>query len=200
MTSIDLLLIAFTLGAASNGYRRGVIREGLILAMWLPIYIVAIILVFTTYAPQTAVENNQSLAMNDVLWTLGSIFLLGNVFVYLINKTLIQPWLYQRRLLNTESTLKILGFVLGGFRFVAVFFATLMVYDIFVSPLAFQKLPDSQYIKEAYETSKPVKRWLIEEGYLDVEIQVYEARVEEEKNKKQQLLRGTGFEGILNRD
>lgn len=200
MTSIDLLLIAFTFGAASNGYRRGVIREGLILAMWLPIYIVAIILVFTSYAPQTAVANNQSIAMNDVLWTLGTIFLLGNVFVYLINKTLIQPWLYQRRLLNTESTLKILGFVLGGFRFVAVFFVTLLVYDIFVSPLAFQKLPDSQYIQEAYETSKPVKRWLIEEGYLDVEIQVYDKSVEEEKMKKKQLLKGTGFEGILRND
>ena len=200
MTGIDLLLIAFTLGAAFNGYRRGVIREGLILAMWLPIYVVAIILVFTSYAPQSTIANNQSIAMNDVLWTLAAIFLMGNVFVYLINKTLIQPWLYQRRLLNTESTLKILGFVLGGFRFVAVFFATLLVYDIFVSPLAFQKLPDSQYLKEAYKTSQPVKRWLIEEGYLDMEIQVYDKGIEDEKVRKKNLLKGTGFEGILRSD
>lgn len=197
MSSIDLLLTAFILGAAFNGYRRGVIREGLILAMWLPIYVVSIILIFTTYAPTTQVGNNQSIAMNDVLWALAFLFFMGNVFVYLINKTLILPWLYQHRLLNTEFFLKTLGFGLGGLRFVLVFFATLMVYDIFVSPLHFTKLPKSTLLNEAYATSKPVKRWLIEEGYLDIEIPLYDKDVESEKQQKQQLLKGLGVDGLL---
>jgi len=197
MSSIDLLLTSFILGAAFNGYRRGVIREGLVLAMWLPIYVVSIILIFTAYAPTTQVGNNQSIAMNDVLWTLAFLFFMGNIFIYLINKTLIMPWLYQHRLLKTEFFLKILGFGLGGMRFVLVFFATLMVYDIFVSPLQYVKLPNSAILHEAYENSKPLKRWLIEEGYLDIEIPLYDQEVEFEKQKKQQLLKGFGIDGLL---
>lgn len=197
MASIDLLLITFTLGAAFNGYRRGFIREGLILAMWLPIYIVSIILIFTAYAPEAQVQNNQSIAMNDVLWTLAAIFFIGNVFVYMLNKTMITPWLNQRRLHNTEFFNKLLGFGLGAFRFVALFFATVMVYDIFVQPLQYVDLPNSQFLKQSYETSKPVKRWLIEQGYLDMEIQLYDRSVEEQKAKQKQLLKGSGLEGIL---
>ena len=199
MTFIDLLLLTFTIGAAFNGYRRGFIREALVLAMWLPIYVVSIILVFTAYAPKAQVVNNQSIAMNDVLWTLGAIFLMGNVIVFMLNKTIIAPWMYQRRLHNTEFFNKLLGFGLGGLRFAVLFFATLTVYDIFVQPLQYVSLPNSQFLKQAYETEKPFKRWLIEEGYLDMEIPLYDKSVEDEKNKQDQMLKGTGFEGILGR-
>lgn len=197
MTSIDLIILCFIIGAAFTGYRRGFIREALVLAMWLPIYAVSAILIFTTYSPMATVEASQKMATNDVLWTLGAIFFIGNVMVYLINKTIVQPWLYNRRLHNTEFMLKLAGFGLGGMRFLAVGFATLLIYDIYVSPLAFTKLPNSEFVKEGYEYSKPVKRWLLEEGYIDGEIHIYEKSIDDNEERMRQLLKGAGLEGVV---
>lgn len=190
---IDVIITLLVIGAAFNGMRRGFIREALIFALWLPIYIVSVMLVLTTYNPATGSEN--AAAAHDVLFLLGFIFMVGTVFIFMLNKTIIQPWMDKRRLHNTKALDTLLGFALGGTRFLVILFVTVMIYDIFVSPFSLTGTPNSEYVKEAYEKSIPIKRWLIEEGYLDIEIVLYDKDFEDKqdmKNKFMKEMKGIG--------
>lgn len=183
---IDAIITLIIIGAAFNGMRRGFIREALILALWLPIYVVSVMLVIQTYNPATDAQNTA--AAHDVLFLLGFIFMVGSFFIFMLNKTLIQPWMASRRLHSTRHLDTALGFVLGGGRFLIVLFLTVMIYDIFVSPFSLTGVPSSAYVKEAYESSIPVKRWLIEEGYIDIEIMLYDKDFEDRQEMKNQFM------------
>ena len=193
MNPVDLIITIILVGAAINGMRRGFIREALIFALWLPIYVVSTMLVLTAYNPATDAQT--SAASSEVLWLLAFIFFVGSVFIFLLNKSIIQPWLLGRRLHNTQAIDTLLGFALGGVRFLTVFFATVMIYDIFVVPFSLTGVPNSVYVKEAYQQSVPVKRWLIEEGYIDIEIILYDREFEEKKNKMNKFMDDVGMGG-----
>lgn len=186
MNPVDLIITILIIGAAFNGMRRGFIRELLIFALWLPIYVVSTMLVLTSYDPATDAQT--SAASSEVLWLLAFIFFVGSVFIYMLNKTIIQPWMLGRRLHNTQFFDTVLGFVLGGARFCVIFFATVMIYDIFVLPFSLTGVPKSEYVQEAYERSIPVKRWLIEEGYIDIEIVLYDREFEEKRDKMNKFM------------
>lgn len=193
---IDVLITLLIIGAAFNGMRRGFIKEALIFALWLPIYVVSVMLTIQTYNPATNAQNPSE--AHDVLFLLGFIFMVGTVFIYMLNKTIIQPWMDKRRLHNTKALDTLAGFVLGGARFLVLMFVTVMIYDIFVAPFSLTGTPDSTYIKQAYEKSVPVKRWLIEEGHIDIEIVIYDKDFEDKKQKYEEFMDEMGgFSGGL---
>ena len=189
---IDALITALVIGSAFNGMRRGFIKEALVFALWIPIYAVSVMLVINTYKPAGDAQNAS--AVHDILMLLGFIFLLGSVFIFVLNKTIIQPWMQKRRLHSTKTIDTFMGFVLGGARFLVILFITVMIYDIFFSPFSLTGTPDSTYIKEAYKKSVPVKRWLIEEGYINIEIILYDSEFEDKGNKKNNFMKD--LEGI----
>mgnify|MGYP006437538187 CR=1 FL=1 len=189
---IDALITALIIGSAFNGMRRGFIREALVFALWVPIYVVSVILVINTYKPAGDAQNAS--AVHDILMLLGFIFMVGSVFIFVLNKSIIQPWMQKRRLHSTQTIDTFLGFILGGARFLVILFITVMIYDIFFSPFKLTGIPDSTYIEEAYKQSVPVKRWLIEEGYIDIEIILYDKEFEDKENKKNDFMKD--LEGI----
>ena len=178
-----------------NGMRRGFIREALVFSMWAPIYAVSVMVIMSTYSTSNEAQN-LSQAM-DILFLLGVIFFVGNIFIFFINKAFIKPWMDKQRLNNTKAIDTFFGFILGGTRFVVILFITVMIYDIFVSPFSLTGVPSSSYVKHAYEHSIPIKRWLIEEGYIDIEIVIYDKDYEEEKFEKEKLMEEfKGYRGI----
>ena len=184
---IDALITALIIGAALNGMRRGAIKEGLVFALWLPIYAVSVMLIIHTYKPAGDLQNASS--VHDILMLLGFIFIVGSAFIFMLNKTIIQPWMDKRRLHNTQAIDTFFGFIFGGARFLVVLFITVMIYDIFFSPFSLSGTPDSTYIKKAYQQSKPVKRWLIEKGYINIEIVLYDEAFENKNEHKKDFMK-----------
>ncbi len=190
MSPLDLLLIIFTLGAAFGGMRRGFVAEFVVMCLWIPIYATAAIIVLTSYDPRVSAESSQAVATGDVLWTLGFIFIIGSIAVYLINKIIITPWLSRRTIRPFPIIRKSLGFMLGAGRFIVVFAAVVLVYDIYVSPLNLEERPNSIYLEQVYQLDQSIKEWLINEGYLDTEIVLYDQGYEYQKNQNKMMMQG----------
>ena len=196
MNELDLLITTLILGAAFNGMRRGFLREALTFSLWVPIYALMVIFAFKTYLPAQETTDTIKEVSNNIFLFLGGVYLMGMLFISFINKAFLTPWLARRRLHNTATFNSFFGFILGGGRFLTLVVLTVFLYDVFISPFSVHGVPNSAYIKKAYQETKPIKRWLIKENHLKQEIILYDRDHEEEKNRKSRIKKE--FDGVFN--
>lgn len=169
MSFLDTLITIFLLASGLSGYRRGVFREVLVTALWLPT-LAAIGLVVTHSFADDGTMQTQNLSL---LFNLSSLYFLGVVMVWSIDKAFIQPRFSGTLQGGNRVFYKLFGLVVGLGRGWWLLVVGLALYSAYVIRPDDGMARHGLYMPHLTPSAINVQNWLENSGAIQHDVVIY---------------------------
>ena len=141
MTALTALLGLYGLAATLTGWRRGICREVIVTTLWLPA-MAAVVVGGVQFSHDQAGLSDLAILKPLLGWYMAAV-----VVIWLVDISVIQPQLQRWWGPGWSGFGGLLGAVMGAARAVATVLLGMVLYSVYVSPLA--------------ETENPILQWLL---------------------------------------
>lgn len=190
MSGLDLLISIFLLSSALTGYRRGIFREVLATALWLPT-LFGIGFVITHSITLSEGVNTENL---NLLWTIIALYLMGVITIWAIDHGFIQPHFKGNLQSTSRLFYKLCGLGLALLRSWWILIAGLALYMAYVSMPDDDLQDHGYYMPHLSPSAQNLSTWLQEQGYIQREEMVYTDEVytyQSEADEAKELLKNS---------
>lgn len=171
MPLFDFMMMIVFFAALMNGYRRGIVSDILIFGLWLPVVFISIHVLTTQFN-----MNDMTLdpSGRDMLEAVGTIYLIGQIVIWLVDKFMLRP-AFANRGDGLQEWNKNLGAVFAVVRTFVVITALFMVFESQVKHLPEDTFKGSYILTNIHELAVDALLYGSEKGWIDFEYVLYEA-------------------------
>ncbi len=178
---VDLLVVLLVVGGLLGGWHRGLLRELLVFVLWLPVLMLAAS-TLSGIESQADLQNQQS-----ELWTLAGIFIAGGCAAFLIDRTLLRPWLLEYASGWLRKSDKFLGALFGAARIVFAMLAAFVLFYLYVGAPQFSFIQKSALLQTMDQQAQEIHADLIATGWFKQKEVVLYQRPDARQQEQQQL-------------
>lgn len=151
----DVAIILITLSGFISGMRRGFLREFVVLCLWVPMLIGALMTALSQVGAGGLSQHGKM-----VLVTLGVVFALGMLIIWFIDRHVLKPAISSSFNTTMNNVNAVFGGAVGASRFVLSIIMVLVVYGIANQSIPQRWLADSEVLPVLIDYSKDLRGWL----------------------------------------